>query len=117
VQEEAVAKLRNQQQRAGGCVDITRACVAALDAADATALVAAVVDRPMCPQVEQTDSAVAGFVLPDGRHIGLGVWGEDCEPCARAVRAIEAHALLRYRTPQRRDFLAALATARGIHHA
>ncbi len=99
------------------CVDITAPVVAALDAADAAAVEAVVHDRPMCPVVEQTDSAVVALRLPDGTLLAIGVWSDDCEPCARAVRAIERHPLLRYNTPARRDFLAELhaSTARRHH--
>ena len=93
-----------------GCTDSTAGLIAALDAGDPGAVVAALRARPECPSIDWCQTFPALVTLGDTPHVQLGyiVLGPHCPSCHKVDELLHEHPIMAVDSPERRAILAEL---------
>ncbi len=89
------------------CPDSSAELIAALDAGDPAAVVAALGARPACPSINWFD-VLPTMELVAGVQLGYQGFGPDCPSCQAVAELLHEHPVMVADSPARRAILAEL---------
>jgi len=103
--------MRRKHPNFRACTHSTAQLLAALDAGDPAAVVAALRARPECPSIDWSDVFPTSVALGDTArpvHLGYIGLGPECPSCQAVARLLHEHPIMAADSPERRAILAEL---------